>query len=151
MIPTSEEISQATKIIRYSEIENPINDRCPISHEIFEDDDIVTQIIFCNHIFKSEEINTWFQRNSHCPVCRHNIITTNFNTNVVNNSNTISSNPSSGSNPENGVASGGIATNPTILTDNIISNIPSINEIFTNYGYDISSNFLLFETVYRRI
>lgn len=147
-IPTTEEISQATRIIRYSEIENPINDRCPISHEVFEEDDIVSQIVFCKHIFKSEQINTWFQRNSHCPVCRHNIITTNFfNTSVINNSNTISSNPSSGSNPENGIATGGNATS----SNNILNNIPSINEIITSYGNDISNNYLLFETVYRRI
>jgi len=151
LIPTAEEISQSTRIIRYSEIENPINDRCAISHELFEENDMVTQIVFCNHIFRSEEINTWFQRNSHCPVCRHNIITSNFNTNinVVNNSNNISSSSSSSSNPENGVATGGNATSQTNNNNN--NNIPSINEILTNYGYDSSSNLLLFETFYRRI
>jgi len=152
LIPTAEEISQATRIIRYSEIENPMNDRCPISHEVFQDNDIVSQIVFCSHIFKSEDINTWFQRNSHCPVCRHNIITTNLNTSILNNSNTTSSNTSSSSssNPENGTATGGNATSSTSLSPNILNNIPAINEILTNYGNDVSNNFLLFETFYRR-
>jgi len=140
IIPTSVEISQATRVVRYNEIENPINDRCPISHELFDDNDDVTQIIFCGHIFTSQEINTWFQRNSHCPVCRHNILS-----NIENTSN---------SNSENGVAASGNAVASATDTDTNANtntnNFPSINEILNRYGHDISSNYVLFETVYRR-
>ena len=136
--PTSVEISQATRDVRYNEIENPINDRCPISHELFQDNDDVTQIIFCGHIFTPGEINTWFQRNSHCPVCRHNILSNTENT--------------SNSNSENVGATGGnaVASDTNTNTNTNTNVIPSINEILNNYGYDISNNYVLFETVYRR-
>ena len=138
LLPSESEISQATRIIRYNEIENPINDRCPISHEPFQENDSVTQVVFCRHIFDSNEINTWFQRNSHCPVCRHSILnnlnTSNFNVNAEN------------ENSESGTANGGNA-----ISSNVNSNISEVvNDLISNYGYDVSGNYLLFETFYRR-
>lgn len=115
-------ISQATRVVVYSDIENPINDRCPISHELFQSNDQVTQIIPCGHIFNNTEINTWLQRNLHCPVCRCSIrdyLSNNFN-----------------------------LENDTFNT-NILNN--DLNRDGFDFRYDMSGNYLLFETFYRRI
>ena len=118
---TNDEIIQrATRLLRYSEIENPINDRCPISHEIFLPDDEVLQIIPCGHVFNNSEINTWFNQNLHCPVCRHNIRDYSF---------------------------------PTLVNDasgnNILNN--DLNRGRFDFRYDMSGNYMLFETFYRRV
>jgi hypothetical protein len=71
--PTQEQINAATSIIRYGEIETPLNNSCPISLEPFQEDDSVAMIQYCGHIFKEEQIRSWFQTNVRCPVCRYDI------------------------------------------------------------------------------
>jgi hypothetical protein len=115
----SETIRNSTRIIPYRDIENPINDRCPISHEIFSPEENVLQIIYCGHIFNQQEINTWFQRNIHCPVCRYNI------GNYRQASNTPLENQ---------------------LPGNTLLNNSSTQLNRFNMRYDISGNFILFET-----
>lgn len=78
---TQEEIANASHTLRYSEIENPISEQCPISLETFEPDEWVIQLNHCGHIFRKELLDAWFVNNSHCPVCRHNI-QTNANANI---------------------------------------------------------------------
>ena len=72
-LPTQAEIQAATRTLLYSEIENPINTECPISHEPFENNEEVTQIRHCGHIFHTNGIRQWFGTGHHCPVCRHDI------------------------------------------------------------------------------
>ena len=72
-LPTQQQIQQATQTLLYRDIENPSSTRCPISWTDFNDNDQVTQIIHCGHIFLPNEISRWFSRNSCCPVCRYNI------------------------------------------------------------------------------
>lgn len=74
-IPTPEQIQQATLSCNYSDIENPISTVCPISQNEFTSDSPVTMIHFCRHIFDTNGLSEWFRRNSHCPVCRHDILT----------------------------------------------------------------------------
>jgi len=83
--PTPSQIETATRIVRYSDILSPKNVSCPISLENFNDNDIVSVIRFCGHIFKSEQLNTWFRSHCVCPVCRYDI--RNFNANSTNNPN----------------------------------------------------------------
>ena len=83
---TQVEIENATSLIRFIDIENPLNNSCPISLESFIDDEIVTMIKYCGHIFKTNEINHWFESNVSCPVCRYDI----RNLNNTNNTNTDS-------------------------------------------------------------
>jgi hypothetical protein len=78
--PTQTQIEAATRTVRYSDIVSPINRACPISLENFNDSDVVTVIRFCGHIFKREELSTWFRSNCRCPVCRYDI--RNYNTNA---------------------------------------------------------------------
>lgn len=71
--PTQRQISNATHEIQFREINEPQNTRCPISQHDFSQNDIVTQIRSCGHIFYPNEINTWWERNVRCPVCRYDI------------------------------------------------------------------------------
>jgi hypothetical protein len=80
IFPTSTQIENATRRVRYSEILTPLNRTCPISLENFCDNDNVTIIRFCRHIFNTEHLNTWFRTNTRCPVCRYDI--RNYNSNV---------------------------------------------------------------------
>jgi hypothetical protein len=71
--PTLSQIETATRRVRYCDIVSPINRSCPISLENFTDNDMVTVIRFCGHIFNTEHLNTWFQNNCRCPICRYDI------------------------------------------------------------------------------
>jgi hypothetical protein len=71
--PTQLQIEIATRNVQYCDILNPINRSCPISLETFNDTDMVVVIRFCGHIFKPEQIRTWFISNCRCPVCRYDI------------------------------------------------------------------------------
>ena len=71
--PTSEQIRQSTRTLPFRDIENPINERCPISFEVFRPNEEVLQILHCGHIFNPCEIAVWFESNVGCPVCRFDI------------------------------------------------------------------------------
>jgi hypothetical protein len=71
--PTESQIEAATRIVRFSDIITPNNNSCPISLEPFRDEDYVSIIRYCNHIFHTNHLNTWFRSNCRCPVCRYDI------------------------------------------------------------------------------
>ena len=71
--PTPSQIENATRRVLYRDIVTPINNRCPISLESFNDSDTVTIIRHCGHIFNSDELNNWFRSNCRCPMCRYDI------------------------------------------------------------------------------
>ena len=71
--PTEAQIQQSTRNIRYGNIENPTNESCPILLERFQEDDVVTQIHYCGHLFNPDELTAWFQTNVRCPMCRYDI------------------------------------------------------------------------------
>ena len=73
IIPTREQILNATREIQFGEIENPINITCPISLESFQETDTITQILYCGHNFNTRQLNTWFHSNVRCPMCRYDI------------------------------------------------------------------------------
>lgn len=80
--PTQTQIETATRNVRYCDISQPINTSCPISMENFEDNDMVTVIRNCGHIFHTEHLINWFRSNCRCPVCRYDI--RDYSTNVGN-------------------------------------------------------------------
>jgi hypothetical protein len=88
--PTSSQIETATRRVLYRDIAAPINSSCPISMDTFNDNETVTIIRHCGHIFNSDELTTWFQSNCRCPVCRYDI--RNFNRNISSLSNQERSN-----------------------------------------------------------
>ena len=71
--PTQRQIDIATRIIRFGDIEDPLNNSCPITLERFNNSNNVTQILECRHNFNSVKINEWFNSNVRCPVCRYDI------------------------------------------------------------------------------
>jgi hypothetical protein len=116
--PTPSQIETATRIARYGDIIAPRNRSCPISLENFNDDDTVSVIRFCGHIFDRDELNTWFGRNHRCPVCRYDI--RNYN---PNNSTENSTNNSSASQP----AASPVLSHSNSSENNIERNTPNFN------------------------
>jgi hypothetical protein len=81
--PTEEQINNASRLIRYSEIQNPNSATCAISLDPFVASDMVRQIHQCGHIFFPEQFTQWFRSNVRCPVCRYDI--RNYRSNVQEN------------------------------------------------------------------
>ena len=73
VIPTELQIQNATEQIRFIDIQDPNNTRCPISLISFENDDLVTRIRYCGHIYSGEDLRMWFRQNVRCPLCRYDI------------------------------------------------------------------------------
>jgi hypothetical protein len=73
IVPTEEQILNASRIIRYGDIETPLTESCPISLEQFNENSMVVQLLPCNHLFCQSQFNEWFRRNARCPVCRYDI------------------------------------------------------------------------------
>jgi hypothetical protein len=153
IIPTQEQITNATRVVRFEEIQNPLNESCPISLERFNSTDNVTQIRWCGHVFNTNELNSWFRSNVRCPVRSYNTNqtsrtnTTNINTTNTNTTNTTNTNTT---NP--------LPTNSNTTTNANSNTISSfLNNIFTNSSsnnerivYDPVSNVIMYETVISR-
>tara|TARA_A100001015_G_C15034338_1_gene735172 strand:+ start:1699 stop:2499 length:801 start_codon:yes stop_codon:yes gene_type:complete len=71
--PSLDQINTATVTSSFDMIDNPINNCCPISLVEFRQDDIVSKIIYCGHIFLKIELDNWFRSNTRCPICRYDI------------------------------------------------------------------------------
>ena len=63
------QISSVTNTTSYGNIISPVNIACPITHEPFDDNDEVMQINACKHIFKRNNLLTWFRTSTCCPIC----------------------------------------------------------------------------------
>jgi rRNA processing protein Gar1 len=154
VIPTANELRASTIDLIFGSINNPINSSCPISLERFEDDTEVTQILHCGHIFNRDNLNTWFQSNVRCPVCRHDIrrdsrLTQTTNPADANNNQNI---------PQNTPANITTQTPHTTYLNDSLLNLASttLSEMLRNNTtldnlLDPSGNsVLLFETILRR-
>jgi len=74
---TTFDISHVEHLItttQYSNILNPLNTSCPITHEEFSDTDEVIMINSCRHIFKKTQLLNWLHRRQTCPCCRINLL-----------------------------------------------------------------------------
>ena len=60
-------------ILNYQNIENPINDICPITRDRFHSIQNVLMIRKCKHIFNKSALTRWIENNNTCPTCRINI------------------------------------------------------------------------------
>jgi hypothetical protein len=45
--------------------------RCPISLEDFRENDLISRINYCQHIFKTNHLTQWLTNHTQCPVCRY--------------------------------------------------------------------------------
>jgi hypothetical protein len=73
-IPTAREIENATDRIVYSPSLELNTRTCPITLEEFTNGEVLSTIRHCRHVFKQTALFNWFSRNSHCPVCRYDIL-----------------------------------------------------------------------------
>jgi len=71
--PTAEQNERATRNVRYRDIVRPTNSSCPITLDAFSDEEQVTMIRHCGHIFNRTAFQSWFRTNCRCPVCRYDI------------------------------------------------------------------------------
>lgn len=72
--PNEDQIRNATRQIIYNSNNTRINNNtCPITLEPFEEQQMLTQIMYCGHVFSQDGINRWFEGNVRCPVCRYDI------------------------------------------------------------------------------
>jgi hypothetical protein len=55
---------------QYSNIVNPLNNECAITHEEFANDDSIIMINECRHIFKRVPFLNWLRLRQTCPCCR---------------------------------------------------------------------------------
>ena len=68
--PTAREIDNASTTFMTTEQQD---DNCAICQDVIESNQSVRRLTYCNHYFHQLCIDTWFQRNVHCPSCRHDI------------------------------------------------------------------------------
>ena len=87
--PTQEQIESATRRIVFEEIDEPINICCPISLERFEEEQVVSQIRHCGHIFNTIQLQEWFTEHVICPICRYDIRDYRENSNTIMNNRTV--------------------------------------------------------------
>ena len=70
---TASQIDAATETVQYDcDLMN--HTQCPITLEDFVESEQVCRISHCGHIFKRANLMRWFDANTCCPVCRHNLI-----------------------------------------------------------------------------
>lgn len=145
IFPTPTQVELATRIVRFSEIIEPINNSCPISLDVFNENDIVTVIRYCGHIFNTIQINAWFSANCRCPICRYDI--RNYHSASHNNANTNNNTlPVTVTNlpePIRADVSANFMGNVTdaFLNEFINSNVSIPTSV---YGDDASSNFFIY-------
>lgn len=68
--PSQEEIQAATTL---RTLEAPSTENCAICQDSIAAQSEQREINHCHHAFHRGCIDTWFQQNVHCPVCRHDI------------------------------------------------------------------------------
>ena len=78
VFPTQDQLTRATRIDFFRNIENPINSICPITQQPFNLGDIVLQIVHCGHNFTLDSAQQWFRQNVRCPICRHDVRETSY-------------------------------------------------------------------------
>lgn len=69
--PTPQQIQNATRV--FNMVIHTEDDVCAICQDDMDIGNDIREINICHHKFHKSCIDTWFQRNVHCPVCRHDI------------------------------------------------------------------------------
>jgi len=66
--PTRQQIQAATTVLQLTTIEP-----CSICQDSIQIGQNARKLNHCSHVFHEGCIDTWFGRNVHCPICRHDI------------------------------------------------------------------------------
>jgi hypothetical protein len=145
--PTQSQIETATRRVRYCDIVSPKNTSCPISLNSFNDNDMVTVIRHCGHIFNTDDLTVWFRSHCNCPVCRYDIREDNSNASSAfhsenQNSSTNTSSQASYQNnrTENTSSNSNVERN---ISSNLVSSIfdAFVNEYINEHGQEIINTF----------
>ena len=120
----------------FSNINNPINNSCPINREVFNPDDSVIQIIPCGHVFNESGLLRWFENNTTCPMCRYNLLNQTGTNNAVNTQN----NQTRRQTQANSVNSALTDNILNIISENILNEINNLSDLSGNITSDISGN-----------
>jgi len=157
--PTQTQVDIATRRARYRDIVSPRNISCPISMADFSDNDIVTVIRHCGHVFATDQLNIWFATHCTCPVCRFDIrnaaAATTAPTTASNPSPVPTTNPAPVTDPSGNNASAASRAVPTIYDSilNSFQTVESVATLFTdpsgNYMYTDSDPLALFNLISR--
>ena len=75
VFPSIAQIQEGIQNIPFSSLVNPINDACPISLNVFQPFEVVSQIRGCGHVFNEAPLGIWLRTSCRCPVCRFDIRT----------------------------------------------------------------------------
>ena len=149
--PTPEQISRATEERIFDQISQPMNDRCPITRNRFNNGDTVLQILECRHCFHPQSLRTWFETSVRCPICRYdireynplNVINNPYN-NSSNNQDTQNTDETTEQQPEDSredtTSSQDIARELVMNELNNINNDPSISNQQRNLANIISQS-----------
>ena len=104
---------------------------------------MVSVIRVCGHIFKTEDLNTWFRSNCKCPICRYDI--RNYNSSSAETA-FFSQDPSGNSSSSSSSSSTqNIRANSS--TERMVSNV--LNAFLSEPIQDSSGN-VLYNTLFRR-
>lgn len=138
--PTPSQIEAATRRVRYCDIISPKNTSCPISLTNFTDNDMVTVIRHCGHIFNTDELNTWFRSHCNCPVCRYDIRDDNSNaSSAFSSENQTASNSSSSQSSSQSNRVQNTSSNLNIERNSFVNNFfeSLLTEYISEHGLDI--------------
>ena len=75
VFPSIAQIQEGIRNVPFSSLANPINDACPISLNVFQPFEVVSQIRGCGHVFNEAPLGIWLRTSCRCPVCRFDIRT----------------------------------------------------------------------------
>ena len=125
----------------------------------FSDNDIVTVIRHCGHVFATDQLNIWFATHCTCPVCRFDIrsaaAATTAPTTASNPSPAPTTNPAAVTDPSGNNSRVANSTVPTIYDSilNSFQTVESVATLFTdpsgNYMYTDSDPLALFNLISR--
>jgi hypothetical protein len=144
VFPSQEQINRSSRLIMFDAISSPINNSCPITHEIFSNDEMVLQLA-CGHIFNNDAIRIWFRTNVRCPICRYDIrdVYSSNNANANANDNNVNANNNENENDTN--ANNNEENENENNTNEIMSSSQDSTNTYTtrdmNYS-DISNNLI---------
>lgn len=136
--PTNEQIQNASRIIRYGDIENPLSESCPISLDEFNINDEVRQLLPCGHIFHQNQFQEWFESNVRCPVCRYDI----RNYRPLSRRNTPNTEPTSNTSTTNQSSNSNSNSDSNSISTNNINNESNnqSNQVDTSTTRNVSDN-----------
>lgn len=170
--PTNTQIQNASRLIRYRDIANPLSESCPILLDRFQPEQMVRQIVHCGHIFCQQEFQQWFENHVQCPVCRYDIRTyrpssnttsstshtNNINNNNINNNSIDISNNEIINTNSNQTEEVSFDMSNNELSSSFVDNIASRifqsllfpqNQTDDTFMFDPSNNLLFYEAILR--